>query len=190
MMLIVFVGPPGSGKGTQCELLAQHLGVVHLSTGELFRQQIQQATELGQLAALFIDDGNLVPDHIVVELVRQSLGEAQYQTGCLLDGFPRSVAQAQALDATVYEHGKQIAMVLALAVPQDILVDRLLQRQRKDDTLETIQQRLDVYQQETQPVLAHYQQQELVVTIDGNGAVEDVFQRIEQATDLKRTKSL
>ena len=189
-MLIVFVGPPGSGKGTQCELLAQHLGVVHLSTGELFRQQMQQATELGQLAALFIDDGNLVPDHIVVELVRQSLGEVQYQTGCLLDGFPRSVAQAQALDAMVHERGKRIDMILALAVPQDILVDRLLQRQRKDDTLDTIQQRLDVYQQETQPVLNYYQQQGLVVTIDGNGTVEDVFQRIEQATDIKRSKTM
>jgi adenylate kinase len=87
----------------------------------------------------------------------------------------------------VHEHGKQIAMVLALAVPQDILVDRLLQRQRKDDTLDTIQQRLDVYQQETQPVLDHYQKQELVVTIDGNGTVEDVFQRVKQAADLKRT---
>jgi adenylate kinase len=90
----------------------------------------------------------------------------------------------------VHEHGKQIAMVLALAVPQDILVDRLLQRQRKDDTLDTIQQRLDVYQQETQPVLNYYQQQELVVTIDGNGTVEDVFQRIKQATDLERSKTL
>jgi len=189
-MLIVFVGPPGSGKGTQCELLAEHLGVVHLSTGELFRQQIQQATKLGQLATLFIDDGNLVPDHIVVELVRQSLGDVQYQTGCLLDGFPRSVAQAQALDAMVHEHGKRINMILALAVPQDILVDRLLQRQRKDDTLDTIQQRLDIYQQETKPVLDYYEQQGLVVTIDGNGTVEDVFQRIKQAADLERSKTL
>jgi adenylate kinase len=90
----------------------------------------------------------------------------------------------------VHEHGKQIDMVLALAVPQDILVDRLLQRQRKDDTLDTIQQRLDVYQQETQPVLDYYQQQELVVTIDGNGTVEEVFQRIKQVTDLKRSKTL
>ena len=189
-MLIVFVGPPGSGKGTQCELLAQHLGVVHLSTGELFRQQIQQTTRLGQLAALFMDDGNLVPDHIVVELVRQSLGDVQYQTGCLLDGFPRSVAQAQALDAMVHERGKRIDMILALAVPQDILVDRLLQRQRKDDTLDTIQQRLDVYQQETQPVLDYYEQQGLVVTIDGNGTVEDVFKRIKQAANLQRSNTL
>jgi adenylate kinase len=156
----------------------------------LFRQQIQQATKLGQLAALFIDGGNLVPDHIVVELVRESLGDAQYQTGCLLDGFPRAVAQAQALDALVREHGKRISMVLALDVPQEILVDRLLQRRRKDDTLDTIQQRLDVYLQETQPVLNYYQQQELVVTIDGNGTVEDVFQRIKQATDLQRAKTL
>ncbi|MBC8437377.1 MAG: nucleoside monophosphate kinase, partial [Planctomycetes bacterium] len=135
------------------------------------------------------DDGNLVPDHIVVEIVRQSLGDVQYQTGCLLDGFPRSVAQAQALDAMVHEHGKQIIMVLALAVPQDILVDRLLQRQRKDDTLDTIQQRLDVYQQETEPVLNHYEKQELVVTIDASGSVEEVFQRIKQVTDLKRAKT-
>jgi len=188
-MIIVFIGPPGSGKGTQCERLAEHLGVAHLSTGELFRQQIERETELGQLAAAFMDAGNLVPDHVVVQLVNESLGEAQYSAGCLLDGFPRSVPQAQALDALVNEHGRPLNMILALNVPQDVLVNRMLARRRKDDSLETIQQRLDVYRQQTQPVLDYYQQQEILVYIDGDGTIEDVSQRIIEATEQWRAKT-
>ena len=188
-MIIVFIGPPGSGKGTQCERLAEHLGVTHLSTGELFRQHIGRETELGKLAAEFMDAGNLVPDHIVVQLVYESLGEAQYSAGCLLDGFPRSVPQAQALDALVNEHGRTLDMILALDVPQDVLVNRMLARRRKDDSLETIQQRLDVYRQQTQPVLDYYQQQEILVYIDGNGTIEDVSQRIIEVTEQWRAKT-
>ena len=180
-MIIVFVGPPGSGKGTQCELLAKHLGVTHLSTGELFRIQMESGSELGRVAASFIDHGNLVPDHVTIDIVSESLGEAQFNVGCLLDGFPRSVPQAQALDALLAENGCKVDLVLALDVDRDILVDRMLERKRKDDTLETIQQRFESYEQLTRPLLDYYQNREILELVDGNGSIDDVFEGIQKA---------
>ena len=180
-MIIVFVGPPGSGKGTQCELLAEHLGVTHLSTGELFRIQMESGSELGQIAAGYIDNGNLVPDHVTVDIVKESLGEAQFNVGCLLDGFPRSVPQAQSLDAILVEKNCQVDLVLALDVDQKVLVDRMLARKRKDDTLTTIQQRFEAYDYLTRPLLDYYQNQGVLVSVDGDGSVSSVFERILQA---------
>ena len=180
-MIIVFVGPPGSGKGTQCELLAEHLGVTHLSTGELFRIQMESGSELGQKAAGYIDNGNLVPDHVTVDIVKESLGEAQFNVGCLLDGFPRSVPQAQSLDAILAEKNCQVDLVLALNVDQKVLVDRMLARRRKDDTLTTIQQRFEAYDFLTRPLLDYYQNQGVLVSVDGDGSVSSVFESILQA---------
>ena len=188
-MIIVFVGPPGSGKGTQCELLAEHLGVTHLSTGELFRVQMESGSELGQIAASFIDHGNLVPDHVTIDIVKESLGEAQFNVGCLLDGFPRSVPQAQALDAILAENNCQVDLVLALDVNQDVLVDRMLARKRKDDTLETIQQRFDAYEHLTRPLLNYYQNRDVLVTVDGNGNIDRVFEGIREAVGIVRSNN-
>ena len=186
-MIIVFVGPPGSGKGTQCELLAEYLGMTHLSTGELFRIQMESGSELGQVAASFIDHGNLVPDHVTIDIVKQSLGDAQFNIGCLLDGFPRSVPQAQALDAILAENGCQVDLVLALDVDRDVLIDRMLARKRKDDTLNTIQQRFEAYEKLTRPLLNYYQSAGVLLAVDGNGDVDSVFEGIRQAVETARS---
>ena len=174
-------------KELNAELLAEHLGVTHLSTGELFRIQMESGSQLGTIAASFIDHGNLVPDHVTIDIVSESLGEAQFNVGCLLDGFPRSVPQAQALDALLAENSCKVDLVLALDVDRKTLVDRMLARKRKDDTLETIQQRFEAYEKLTRPLLEYYQNREILVTVDGNGDIDIVFEGIRQAMETAKS---
>ena len=150
---------------------------------------MESGSELGQIAASFIDHGNLVPDHVTIDIVKESLGEAQFNVGCLLDGFPRSVPQAQALDAILAENNCQVDLVLALDVNQDVLVDRMLARKRKDDTLETIQQRFDAYEHLTRPLLNYYQNRDVLVTVDGNGNIDRVFEGIREAVASVRSNN-
>jgi len=183
---ILFLGPPGAGKGTQASMLARALGVPHVSTGDMLRAAVAADTELGRRAAAIMARGDLVPDELVVSLVRERLDEPDAVCGYLLDGFPRNVAQAEALDEAVGDDA--IEVVILLEVPEGELVARLLRRAaeqgRVDDNEETIRNRLRVYRRETEPLVAHYGNR--VVSVDGVGTIDEVFARIVLA--LARTR--
>ena len=148
-MIIVFVGPPGVGKGTQCKRLTDHLRIKHLSTGDIFRQAVKEGTPLGKQAAQYIDQGKLVPDNLVVDIVTERISQPDCREGCLLDGFPRTVEQARALDDFLAARQTAVDLVLQLDAPAEELKRRMLQRagleKRADDTPETIAHRMEVY---------------------------------------------
>lgn len=148
----------------------------------MFRAAIQEETELGILARQYMDRGELVPDQLVVEMVAEALRNAPYDIGCLLDGFPRSLPQAEALDQILAQEGKQVDMVLELDVGDEILIERLLARKRPDDTLDTIRNRLKVYMEQTSPVLNYYKERRLLTTINGEGTMDDVHREILEQT--------
>ena len=182
MNLILF-GPPGAGKGTQAEKIETHFNIPHLSTGNIFRENIKNKTELGKKVKSILDSGELVPDETVVDLVADELNKPKYDNGYILDGFPRTVAQAEALDKYLSKKGESIDHFLTLNVPEVELVNRILSRGegRSDDTPEKIKTRLDVYQNETAPVLNYYKEQNVVKNIDGVGSIEEIFDRIKKA---------
>lgn len=175
---ILFLGPPGAGKGTQAMLLARALRVPHVSTGVMLRDAVAEGSELGEKAQVIMAAGELVPDDIVIALVEERLGRADAACGYLLDGFPRNVLQAEALFRAI--GGEAIETVLLLEVPEDELVGRLLKRAadegRSDDNEETIRRRLEVYQDETEPLVAYYG--DSLERVYGVGAVNDVFARM------------
>jgi len=178
---LLFLGPPGAGKGTQAMRLARAIGVPHISTGAMLRQAVAEGTDLGQRAEAIMAAGNLVPDDLMIAMVAERLGRDDAACGYLLDGFPRNVHQAAALDGTIGD-GVLEAVVL-LEVAEDELVERLLIRARQegraDDNEETIRRRLQVYYEETEPLVAYYPAHQVeVITIDGVGLIDDVFSRI------------
>ncbi|MES2765747.1 MAG: adenylate kinase [Bacteroidota bacterium] len=177
MILVVF-GAPGVGKGTQAELLSQRRGIPHLSTGAALRQAIDEQTELGKTAKQFVEAGRLVPDEIVTGIVRETLTHDEFKKGCILDGFPRTMAQAEELDSMLKELGREVTCVINVDVNSDEIVERMLKRGRKDDTEEIIRERLNVYTNSTFPLLEYYKQRGKLCTIDGNGDIEDVYGRI------------
>ncbi len=179
-MFVVFIGPPGAGKGTQAERLIQLLNIPHVSTGDMLRQAISQGSELGKKAADFMQAGELVPDQLVLQIIGECLDDPKMASGCLFDGFPRNVDQANALDGLMEKRNTPVGLVLELQVDSDELVRRLLARKRPDDTPDTIAQRLEVYKNQTSPVLAYYAERGLLATIDGSGSPDDVFERIRQ----------
>jgi adenylate kinase len=182
-MRIVFVGPPGAGKGTQALRLQDYLGVVHLSTGDMFRDADQAGTELGRLAAEYLRAGTLVPDDVVVGIIAQRLEQTDCDAGCVFDGFPRTVAQAEALDAMLAQQARPLDLVLALEVSDEVVSQRLLSRGRMDDSPETIHERLRQFHQLTKPLLDYYRRQSLLRSIDGTGTEEQVFARVREAVD-------
>jgi len=182
-MQIVFVGPPGAGKGTQALRLKDHLGVVHLSTGEMFREAEREDTDLGRQAAEYFRAGALVPDEVVVGIIAERLQQPDCDAGCVFDGFPRTVAQAEALDAMLAEAGRPLDLVLALEVSNDVVSQRLLGRGRVDDTPDTIRERLRQYDQLTRPLLEYYRGQGQLCMIDGTGTESEVFTRVRAAVD-------
>jgi adenylate kinase len=176
---LVLVGPPGAGKGTQAVRLAERLDVPHISTGDLFRANLSENTPLGLAAKKFMAAGELVSDEVTVGMVRERLAEDDAAKGFILDGFPRTVAQADALSELLQAAGNELDAVVALEVPADVLVARLLGRGRSDDTEDVIRRRQEVYREETAPLLEHYR--DLLVTVDAVGEVEEITERVVQA---------
>ncbi|MBB5154771.1 adenylate kinase [Saccharopolyspora phatthalungensis] len=178
-MRLVLVGPPGAGKGTQAAVLSEQLGVPHISTGDLFRANIGNATPLGQKAKSYMDAGELVPDEVTNEMVRDRLSDEDAAKGFLLDGYPRNTGQAGVLGEMLAEHGVELTAVLQFDVPEEELVKRMLARGRSDDTEDVIRRRLAVYRSETEPLLAYYQDK--IIKIDAVGSIEEISARALEA---------
>ncbi|MGV9866902.1 adenylate kinase [Rhodococcus koreensis] len=174
-MRLVLLGPPGAGKGTQAAILSEKLGVPHISTGDLFRANIGQATPLGLEAKKYLDAGDLVPSEITNNMVKARVAEPDAANGFLLDGFPRTVDQAQALEAILAELNTKLDAVLSFIVDEDVVVERMLARGRADDKEDVIRNRLRVYREETAPLLDYYKEQ--LVTVDALGEVDEVNAR-------------
>lgn len=178
-MRLVLVGPPGAGKGTQAAVLSEQLAVPHISTGDLFRANINNATSLGQEAKRYLDSGDLVPDEVTNGMVRDRLAEADAQDGFLLDGYPRNTSQADVLGEILSANGMDLTAVLRFDVPEEELVRRLLERGRSDDSEDVIRRRLGVYSEETEPLLEYYG--EKVLAVDALGSVEEITNRALEA---------
>ena len=183
-MNLIFIGAPGVGKGTQAEKLATRLGIPHISTGAIFRAALQQGKELGLKAKEYMDQGALVPDELTTAIVVEALNEPQNGEGFILDGYPRNLSQAEDLQRALESRGKDIDCVLYLTAPQEEIVQRMLARGRNDDTEEVINHRLNVYHQETEPVLKFYQDRQLVREVYGVGEIDEVHDRVFDAAKV------
>jgi adenylate kinase len=181
-MRLIMLGPPGSGKGTQGHRLHEEYGIPEISTGDILRAAMREGTPLGVKAKSYYDRGALVPDEVMIGIVRERLTHADTQAGFILDGFPRTVPQAEALDRMLSESGQPIDRVIGIEVPEGELVKRLSGRReiegRQDDSDEAIQHRLEVYQKETSPLIDYYRQTGYLSTVPGVGAIDEIYQRI------------
>ncbi len=202
---IVMLGPPGAGKGTQAKRIAEKLGIPHVSSGDIFRENLRNRTELGRMAEEYINRGELVPDDVTIAMIRDRLSRPDCRDGVVLDGFPRTPAQAAALDTILQEvAGAQVDIVPCIRVPESVLVERLTGRrscprghvyhlkfnppaepgkcdhdglelfQREDDTRETVTHRIQVYNQQTQPLIEYYEKRGVLVNINGDQPIENV----------------
>jgi adenylate kinase len=199
------LGPPGAGKGTQAKRLAQELDLVHVSTGDLFRENLKNKTELGKLAQQYMDKGELVPDDVTIRMVEERLSRPDCEKGAVLDGFPRTTDQAEALDDLLEKFNGGVELVPYIKVPDEVLVERLSGRwmspsgrvyhekynpptvkwiddidgsqlyQREDDKPATVKHRIEVYNEQTAPLIAYYREKDILVEIDGTQSIEDVF---------------
>lgn len=210
-MKLIIMGPPGAGKGTQAALIKEEFKLAHISTGDMFRAAIKNSTPLGVEAKKYIDQGMLVPDSVTIGLVKERLQEADCKEGFMLDGFPRTIAQAEALDEILNELDMKLDAVLNIAVDSEVLVDRIVGRrvckqcgagyhvtnlkprkegicdvcgseltQRKDDTKETVVTRLEVYTNQTKPLLAYYEKQGLIKEVNGLGEIDVIFGEVKK----------
>jgi len=206
---IILLGPPGAGKGTQAKLISEKYSIPHISTGDIFRKNISEKTPLGVKAKGYMDKGQLVPDELTIDLVKDRLQQDDCKNGFLLDGFPRTVAQAEALDEFLHEDNQSINSSLLIDVPQEYILERMTGRrvcnscgasyhvkfnpskvegkcdvcgseliQRKDDSEETVRERLDVYSKQTQPLIQYYSDKAVLSTIDGTREIKEVFENI------------
>lgn len=189
-MRIVFLGPPGAGKGTQAQMLAEHLSIPHISTGEMLRAAVQGGSELGQRVKSYLDSGELVPDEVIIDVIEARLTEADCSHGFLLDGFPRTEPQAAALSAMLKRLSMDLTHVVELEVPEDELIERIRNRGaqgsgRSDDTVEVAKKRLEVYRAQTEPVTTYYETHGGVSKVDGVGDIDQVRQRVLTAVEAK-----
>lgn len=184
-MNLILLGAPGSGKGTQGVLVADRLGIPKVSTGDLLRAAVRDATVLGQQAKGYMEQGLLVPDEIVLGLIEEVLESPDAQHGILMDGFPRTIGQAEAVDRLLADRGRSVDRVPVIDVPEEELVKRLLGRAaeqgRADDAPEAVRKRLVVYEEQTAPLIAFYDDKGLVVKIDGMGSIDDVAERVRES---------
>ena len=189
MLNIVIFGAPGSGKGTQSDKLIEHYNLFHISTGDVLRDNIRRGTELGQIAKGFIDQGQLVPDELIIDILAQVLDENKEQAseGVIFDGFPRTIPQAEALEHLLADRGTQVDAVVGLEVPEEELIKRILLRGkmsgRSDDNEDTARKRLETYHNQTSPLKAYYQEQGKYRAINGLGSIDDIFELIKEALD-------
>ena len=208
-MNIVLLGAPGSGKGTQAEKLIAKCGLCHISSGDLLRQAVKDGTELGKEAKGYMDAGDLVPDELIIGMMKERMQQPDTEAGVMFDGFPRSTPQAEALDAMLAEVERPVDAALLIDVPFDTVITRLTSRrqcrdcgkignaadaacpacggemyQRDDDNEETVKNRLDVYQNQTAPVIDYYEAQGKLVSVDGNKAPDEVFAEVEEKLGL------
>jgi adenylate kinase len=193
-MRIVFLGPPGSGKGTQAKLLAERLGVPTISTGEILREAVRHKTSLGLKAQEVMERGDLVSDDLILALIGERMGHSDARGGFILDGFPRTIDQARAFDTTLAGAGESLSAAVNFSVPADQLTQRMLSRGqaegRADDRPETIRERLRVYREKTEPLVEFYRDRDILVEVDGVGSVSEVAQRIDEAlSSVRRTGS-
>ena len=180
-MRIILIGPPGAGKGTQCQRLVDLLHVPHLSTGEMLRAAVRAGTPEGLQAAAYMTQGQLVPDPIIVGMVSRRLEMEDCRNGCLLDGFPRTLPQAATLDELLERRAMSVDGVIELAVPRDELVRRMLAREREDDDPEVFAKRITSFELQTAPLLDYYARQGKLASIDGLGTAEEIFSRVQAA---------
>lgn len=207
-MKIILLGPPGAGKGTQAKSISNRYSIPHISTGDIFRKNISENTPLGIEAKKYMDNGQLVPDEVTINMVKDRLQEDDCRNGYLLDGFPRTVSQAESLQSFLEERGEALDSALLIYVPRDFILERMTGRrvcpscgasyhikfnpavdekcelcgtevvQRKDDTAETVEERLDVYERQTQPLIDYYKEKNLLSQVDGTKAINEVFEDI------------
>ncbi len=187
MKFVILIGPPGAGKGTQAKMLEQSLGLPQVSTGDLFRYNLKNETALGKLARTYMDKGELVPDEVTVAMVKDRLAQADAAGGAILDGFPRTQAQADALDQLLNQLGGRITVVPNIIVDREELIQRLLKRAqiegRADDNEDAIRTRMRVYDEQTKPLLDYYQQRGLVVDVNGQQRIEAVQQDLQRVIE-------
>lgn len=199
MLNIVLFGAPGSGKGTQSEKLIDEYGLFHISTGEVLRDHIKRGTDLGKIANEYISQGQLIPDELMINILDEVLEkDAKGKKGVIFDGFPRTIPQAEALAKLLQKRGTDLHAVVGLEVPEEELVERMLNRGREtgraDDNLETIRKRLEVYHKQTSPLRDYYHKEGKYMPVNGRGPVDDIFNTIaaglEEKTGAKRKKTL
>lgn len=186
-MRLLFIGPPGAGKGTQADRVAERLGIPHVSTGDMFRDHVARGTGLGQKVDVIMKAGDYVPDEITVAMLEERIAQDDARDGFILDGFPRTEAQVESLDGLLGEDG--LDRVVVFDVDEDQLTERLLARGRADDTEETIRNRFKIYLDQTQPLIDEYECRSLTVTVDGIGEVEEVTERILDKLEDPAAKS-
>jgi Adenylate kinase (EC 2.7.4.3) len=215
---LILMGPPGAGKGTQAKILSQRLGIPHVASGDLFRDHLHRQTPLGQLARQYMDRGELVPDDVTIGMIRERLEQPDCRDGVILDGFPRTLAQARALDEMLSEMGRSLVAVLYIRVREELLLRRLAGRwtcrtcgavyhiefnppripgrcdldggtlyQREDDTEEVQRRRIQVYQEQTAPLVSFYRDRGLLVEVDGEQPIPEVTAALLQAIEIRRT---
>ncbi|MGZ4383047.1 MAG: adenylate kinase [Gaiellaceae bacterium] len=182
---IVMLGAPGAGKGTQAVRIAEQLAIPHISTGAMLREAISSGSALGSRVKAIVESGELVPDELMVEVIRERLGRPDTSAGFVLDGFPRTTPQAEALDELLGELGRPLSAVLELVLAEEVAVQRMLgraaQEGRADDTPEVIRRRFEVYRRQTEPVSEYYRSKGVLVAVDASGSMEEVFGEIERA---------
>ena len=187
MLNIVIFGAPGSGKGTQSELITAKYGLDHISTGDVLRGEIKKGSELGTTAKGYIDNGQLIPDKLMTDILASVFDSLKDSKGVIFDGFPRTIAQAESLKEMLAERGYAISLMLDLEVPEEELMDRLIKRGklsgRADDNEETIKKRLVVYQSQTAPLIEWYKKEGLHRHVNGHGTLEEIFENISKAID-------